>query len=169
MDLLGESDGGVVVGEDTGGLGVAAGERNAVVDVEDTVGTAGREDVACRGDSVGLGVDLALLPDAASRDGGLCRRGRRSVLAEVVGGIESSGDAGVELGVAVVGAIDNGELEATGVLEVQVELAVLGPLCGVVVGSNVSLEAVETKGNDLLWRVRTLFTVREGPIPGPGC
>lgn len=151
MDLLGESDGGVVVGQDTGGLGVAAGERNAVVDVEDAVGAARRVDVAGGRDVVDLGVDLALLPDAASGDGGLRCRGRTGVLAEVVGGVEGSGDAGVELSIAVVGAVNDGELEATGVLEVQVELAVLGPVGGVVVGSDVRLEAIETEGDDL-WR-----------------
>lgn len=116
VNLLGEGNGGVVVGDEAAGGGVGAGEGDAVVDVEDAVGAAGREDVAGRGDLVGLGVDLALLPDAAARDGRLRGRRGRSVLAEVVGAVEVAGDASLELGVAVVGALQDGELEAAGVL-----------------------------------------------------
>ena len=44
MNLLGESDGSVVVGDLTEGGRVAAGQRNAVVDVEDAGGAARRPD-----------------------------------------------------------------------------------------------------------------------------
>lgn len=117
VDLLGESNGGIIVGDLADGGAVGAGERNAVVDVEDAVGAAGREDVARGGDLVRLGVHLALRPDAAARDGRLRGRGCRSVLAEVVRAIEGSGDALVQLGIAVVRALDNGELEPAGVLQ----------------------------------------------------
>jgi hypothetical protein len=49
----------------------------------------------------------------------------------------------------VVRAVDDGELEAARVLEVQVQLAVLGLVGRVVAGSDVGLETVETEGDDL--------------------
>lgn len=116
VDLLGEGNGGVVVGDLADGSAVAAGEGDAVVDVEDAAGAAGRVDVAGGGDAVGLGVDLARLPDAAACDGGLGGGGGAGVLAEVVGAVKGAGDALLELSVAVVGGLDNGELEAAGVL-----------------------------------------------------
>lgn len=116
VDLLSESDGGIVVGDEAAGGRVGAGEGDAVVDVEDAVGAAGREDVAGRRDLVGLGVHLALLPDAAAGDRGLRRGRRRRVLAEVVRAVEVARDALLELGVAVVGALEDRELEAAGVL-----------------------------------------------------
>lgn len=149
VDLLGEGDGGIVVGELADGAAVGAGEGDAVVDVEDAVGAAGGVDVAGGRDGVGLGVDLALGPDAASADGGLGGGRVAGRLAEVVGRVEGARHARVELGVAVVRAVDDGELEAAGVLEVQVELAVLGLLGRVVAGSDVSLEAVEAECDDL--------------------
>ena len=149
VDLLSEGDGGIVVGELANGGAVGAGEGDTVVDVEDAVGAARGVDVAGGGDGVGLGVDLALGPDAASADGGLGRGGVAGRLAEVVGRVEGAGHAALELSVAVVRAVDDGELEAAGVLEVQVELAVLGLLGRVVAGSDVGLEAVEAEGNDL--------------------
>lgn len=116
VELLGEGEGGVVVGDDAAGRGVGAGERDAVVDVEDALGAARRVDVAGTGDLVALGVDLALLPDAATLDRGLGGGGGSSVLAEVVGAVEVAGDALLELSVAVVGRLKDGELEATRVL-----------------------------------------------------
>lgn len=125
VDLLGEGDGGIVVGDETAGGGDRAGEGDAVVDVEDAVGAARREDVAGRGDLVGLGVHLAVGPDAAARDGRLGGGGRLGVLAEVVGAVEVASHALVELGVAVVGALEDGELEAAGVLFCAVSVIVL--------------------------------------------
>lgn len=51
----------------------------------------------------------------------------------------------------MVGALDDRELESTGVFEVQVELAVLGPLGRVEAGADISLEAVKAKGDDLFF------------------
>src|SRR4029434_2169947 len=116
-DLLGEGDGGVVVGDEAAGAGVGAGQGDAVVDVEDAGGAARREDVAGGGDLVVLGVDLAVGPDAAAGDGGLRGGGGLRVLAEVVGAVEVARHALVELRVAVVGAVEHRELEAAGVLE----------------------------------------------------
>lgn len=73
MHLLGEGNGGVVVGDLAVGAGVAAGQRDAVVDVEEARLAAGRPDDRRRGHLVLLGVDLAVGPDAAARQGGLGR------------------------------------------------------------------------------------------------
>ena len=116
VDLLSESNGGIVIGDLANSAGVGAGERNAVVDVEDTVGAARRVDVAGSGDLVGLGVDLALSPDAATADGGLGGGGVRGRLGEVVGAEEGASHTGLEQSIAVVRALENGELEATGIL-----------------------------------------------------
>ena len=155
MDLLGEGDGGIVVGELAEGAAVGAGEGDAVVDVEDARGAAGAVDVAGSRDLVGLGVDLALGPDTAPGDGGLGGCGVSGGLGEVVGRVEGACHAGLELRVAVVGAVHHGELEPTRVLEVQVQLAVLGLLGRVVTGSDVGLELVEAKGDDLEELART--------------
>ena len=98
VDLLGEGDGGIVVGDEAAGRGVGAGQGDAVVDVEDAGGAARRVDDAGSGDLVVLGVHLAIGPDAAAGDRGLSRRRGLRVLAEVVG------------------AVEHGELEAAGVL-----------------------------------------------------
>ena len=60
-----------------------------------------------------------------------------------------TGDTGVETSPAVVGGVDDGVLEATGVLEVQVDLAVLGLLGGLDAWADVGLELIETIGDDL--------------------
>lgn len=171
VDLLGECNSGVVVADSAGSGAVCAGERNTVVDVEDSAGAAWRVDVAGSWDLVRLGVDLALGPDTATGDGGLrCGRGGR-VLAEVVGAVKGTSHALIELGISVVCALHDGELESTGVLqaggyceqvcnvivegaiyaylEVKVELAVLGLLGGADARSDVGLEPIETEGDDL--------------------
>lgn len=116
LEVLRELERGIVVGELAAGVLVGRGERQAVVDVEDALGAARRPDVAGGGDLVDLGVDLAVSPDSAARDGRLRGGGGRSILAEVVGAEEGARDALVELRVAVVRALDSGELEARGVL-----------------------------------------------------
>lgn len=73
VDLLGEGDGGVVVGDLARGGSVARREGDAVVDVEDAGGAAGRPDDGGGGDLVLLGVDLAVGPDPAAVDGGAGR------------------------------------------------------------------------------------------------
>jgi hypothetical protein len=49
----------------------------------------------------------------------------------------------------VVGRVHNGVLEAAGVLEVQVQLAVLGLVGRGDTGANVRLELIEAVSNDL--------------------
>lgn len=150
VDLLGEGDGGIIVGDLAAGRAVGAREGNAVVDVEDAVGAAWREDEAGGGDLVVLGVDLAGLPGGATLDGCLGSGGRRGVLAEVVRAVEGAGHALLELRIAVVRALDDGELEATGVPEVQVQLAVLGLESRAHIGSDVGLEPIEAECDDRL-------------------
>ena len=76
--------------------------------------------------------------------------GGSSILREVVGRVESTGDAGFQLGIAVVGRLHHRELEASGVLQVQMELAVLGPVGHRGAWADVRLEGIESKGDDLL-------------------
>jgi hypothetical protein len=52
----------------------------------------------------------------------------------------------------VVGRVHNGVLEAAGVLEVQVQLAVLGLVGRGDAGADVRLELIEAVSNDL-WNV----------------
>jgi hypothetical protein len=49
----------------------------------------------------------------------------------------------------VVDAAEDGELVTTGVLEVQVELAVLVAVCAGVSRADVGLEAIKAEGDDL--------------------
>lgn len=122
MDLLAHVDGGIVVSELARGIGIRRGKRDAVVDVEDLGCSAFRLDVVGRGDYVLFGVDLAIRPDTAAGDGGLRGAGLGGVRAEVVLAVEGAGDAGLELGVSVVGAVDDCEGVAGGVAERQVDL-----------------------------------------------
>ena len=59
MQLLRESNSGVIVGELTSSLGVLRRKREAVVDVQDAIVAARRPDDGCGLDFVGLGVDVA--------------------------------------------------------------------------------------------------------------
>lgn len=122
MDLLAHVDGGIVVSELPRGIGVRGGQRDAVVDVQDLGGAALALDVVRRGDHVLLGVDLPGSPEAAASDGGLGGAGLGGVRAEVVLAEEGAGDAGVELSVSVVGAVDDCERVAGWVAESQVDL-----------------------------------------------
>jgi hypothetical protein len=78
--------------------------------------------------------------------------GSTSILGEVVGGDEATGHTIVQTSPAVVGGVDNGVLEAAGVLEVEVQLAVLGLVGRGNAGANVRLELIEAVSNDL-WGV----------------
>lgn len=148
MHLLGERDGCVVVGDRAGGRAVGRSQGNAVVDVQDALGSTWRVDDAGGGDLVVLGVDLAGSPKSTTRNGS-SRGGRGGgILGEVVGAQERARDAGVKLGVAVVGAVEHGELEATGVVERQVELAVLGAVGDNSSWADVGLEGIEAEGDD---------------------
>lgn len=80
-----------------------------------------------------------------------------SILGEVVGRDEAPSHTVIQTRPAVVGGIDNGVLEAAGVLEVQVELAVLGLLRRGDAGANVRLELIEAISNDLCGSVRAWF------------
>lgn len=91
---------------------------------------------------------LARSPESATGDGSSCCGRGGSILGEVVGAEECARDASVKLGVAVVGAVEHGKLEASGVVERQVELAVLGPICDDCAGTNIGLESVKTEGDD---------------------
>lgn len=122
MDLLAHVDGGIVVGELARGVGVGRCQGDAVVDVEDLGGAALALDVVWRGDHVLFGVDLAGGPDTATSDGRLGGAGLGGVRAEVVLAEEGSRDAGIELGVPVVGAVDDCEGVAGRVAECQVDL-----------------------------------------------
>lgn len=75
--------------------------------------------------------------------------GLASILREVVGSDKATSDTGVKTSPAVVGSINNSVLEAAGVLEVQVELAVLALVGGLGAGADVGLEGIETISDDL--------------------
>lgn len=76
--------------------------------------------------------------------------GLASILGEVVGRDEASGYAVIKTRPAVVGSIENGVLETTGVLQVQVQLAVLAAVGRDGAGADVRLELIEAVSNDLL-------------------
>lgn len=173
MQLLGESNSGIVVGQFAASLAVLAGKRNAVVDVEDAVAAAGRPDGRRGLDAVLLGVDLAVGESAAAGEGGagclllwwlasvvyvegiVDGRGRgltcgsASVLGKVVSGDEATSHTVIKTSPAVVGRVDNSVLEATGVSKVQVQLAVLALVGGGSARANVRLELVEAISDDL--------------------
>jgi hypothetical protein len=149
VDGVGEGDGSIVVRYGAGGGGALGGQGDTVVDVQDAVCSARREDVGSGWHGVGLGVDLARSPDTASCDHrGRCCSGR-GILREVVGGQEGPGNAGIKLGIAVVGGIDNSKVEAAGVLQAQVDLALLSVVGDSGSWSDVGLEAVESKRHNL--------------------
>jgi hypothetical protein len=70
MELLGESNRRVIVGQLTRSLAVLGGEGNTVVDVEDTVAAARRPDGSGCLNRVLLGVDLAVGESTAAGEGG---------------------------------------------------------------------------------------------------
>jgi hypothetical protein len=69
VDLLGESDGGIVVGDLSECARVGAGERNAVVDIQQAIGAARRPDNRCGWYLVLLRVDSAIGPGWATFNG----------------------------------------------------------------------------------------------------
>jgi hypothetical protein len=69
VQLLGKSDGGIVVGQLASLGALLRGERNAVVDVEDAVAAAGGPDGGGGLDRVLLGVDLAVCEGTAASEG----------------------------------------------------------------------------------------------------
>lgn len=75
--------------------------------------------------------------------------GLASVLGEVVSSDEATSHALVETSPAVVSSVDNSVLEATGVDEVEVQLAVLGLVGSGEAGADVRLELIEAISNHL--------------------
>lgn len=73
VNLLSKGDGGIVVGDLTRGRAVAASERNAVVDVENSRLSARRPDHRGGGDLILLGVYLPINPGISASDGCLSR------------------------------------------------------------------------------------------------
>ena len=144
-----DADGGVVVADVTLGIAVSAGQRNAVVDVEDTVGTARRPDNRGIVNDIFLGVGVANLEVGVVRaaEGGPGVGQVVGILGEEVGGVEAGSNGAVKLDEAVVGGSDNAQLEARRVAERQVELAVLGGITRRGVGANFGVELVEAKSD----------------------
>ena len=154
MKLLGKSNSSIVVAHFTRLIRLLVRKRDSVVDVEDAVLATWRPDGSGGLNAVLLGVDLAVQQGAAAYGGHT--RGLRlaSVLREVVGRDEGPGYAFIEARPAVVGGVYHGVLEAAGVLQVQVELAVLAAVCGEVIG--------------ILFLVRdTGLGLPAGTVPGP--
>jgi hypothetical protein len=71
------------------------------------------------------------------------------ILGEVVGSDKAPSHTLIETGPSVVGSVEDGVLEATGVLEVQVELAVLAAVGRDGAGADVGLELIEAISDDL--------------------
>lgn len=161
VNLLSESDGGIVISDLARGGAVGAGQGDTVVDIKNTVSAARGIDVGRSRDGIGLGIDLTLLPDATSGDDGLSGGGGRRILREVVRREEGAGDVSVELGVTMVGTVDDSELEAARVVETQMELAVQSVFGHRCAGSNVGLEVIEAEGDDLQMRSISRWYGRE--------
>lgn len=125
MNLLAHIDGGIVISKLAAGIGIRGCQRDTVVDVQDLCGATFALHIVRRGDHILLGVDLPGSPEAAASDGGLGSAGVGGVRAEVVLAEEGAGDASIELGVAVVGAVDDCEGVAGWVAECQVDLLVV--------------------------------------------
>jgi hypothetical protein len=138
MKLLGESNSSIIVAHLTRLTRLLVRKRNPVVDVKDAVLATGRPDSRSRLHTVLLGVDLTVDEGAAAN--GCHARSLRlaGILGEVVGCDEASGHAFVETRPSVVGGIYDGVLEASRVLEVEVELAVLATVCGEMLASSSS-------------------------------
>lgn len=66
MELLGESNGSIIVRQLACGIGDLGSKRNAVVDVENAIAAARRPDGGSGLDAVLLGVDLAIEQRAAA-------------------------------------------------------------------------------------------------------
>jgi hypothetical protein len=72
-----------------------------------------------------------------------------SFLGEVIGRDEASSHAFVKTRPTVVGSVYDRVLETTRILEVQVQLAVLGAVCGSGARADIGLELIEAVSNDL--------------------
>lgn len=152
VELLSEGNGGIVVGKLSGSVALGAGQGNAVVDVEDTGSTAWRPDSSGRFDAVSLGIYLPVLECSTSNCGHAGGRSLAGILREVVGGNEVTSDTLIETSISVVGGVNNGVLKASGILEVQVELAVLAAVRDGSSGANIGLELIKSISNHGLVR-----------------
>lgn len=149
MQLLRKRNRRVIVTHLASLTGLLIRKRNAVVNVQDAIDTTRRPDGSRRLHAILLGVHLAQREfTAASGRHARCLRLTR-ILREVVRRDEVARHAFVESCVPVVGSVDYGVLEATWVLEVEVDLAVLAAVCGRGAGPDVCLECIETVGDDL--------------------
>jgi len=96
-----------------------------------------------------LGVDLAV-DERATTDSRHARGLRGAcILREVVGCDEGSSYAFVQARPAMVGCVNDGILETTWILEIEVELAVLRAVGGGCAGADVGLELVKAVRYDL--------------------
>jgi hypothetical protein len=156
MELLGESDSSVIIAHFTRLVSLLVRKCNTVVDVQDAVLAAGRPDSSRRLNAVLLGVDLAVQQRTAANSSHACSLCLAGVLGEVVCRNEVSGNAFVETSPAVVGGVYNCVLEASWVLKVEVQLAVLTAVGGGSAGADVRLELIEAVSNDL-WLCELVF------------
>ena len=121
------------------------GKGDLGVDVKQGVGTAWGPD-----DGGGIG---SVVNEVVGGDGTLpggAGGGLSSLSGEVVGVLLGTGDALVESGVSTVVGAEDGVLEATRVLDVQVELAVLAALGDGDAGADRGDVLVEYEGHDRL-------------------
>lgn len=93
---------------------------------------------------------------------GISYRGAR-VLREEIRREKGARHARVQLGVPVVRRLDDGVLEAAGVLEVEVDLAVLAAVRLRRARSDVGLKTIEAESDDLQEKPLSVFTDEKGP------
>ena len=150
MNLLRKRQRLVIIRNHARSLGVSARQRHPIVDIQLVRPPSTRRSHHLGGrHGVALRVHLAFGPNAAALD--LGARGARGprVAREEVRREEGARDALLEKCEAVVRRVNDGEGEARGVLEDDVQLAVLGAVHDGGAGADVGLEAVEADGEDL--------------------
>lgn len=154
MHLLCECDGSIVVRKLAVSSRVGRPQADAVVDVQDAGRAARRPDNSGGLDVVLLGVYLTVGEIASTLGAHAGRGSLAGILGEVVAGDKVAGDALVKTRPAMVGCGHDGVLEATWVLQVQVQLAGTRVVLGGDTGADVGLELVESVGDDLVIIVR---------------
>lgn len=113
MNLVRESNCGIVVRHHTRAIAISARECDAVVYVENgSLASASRPYVSLAWYNILFGVHLAIGPHATALDGRLGRGCIRGVVAKVVSREECACNTGVEFSVAVIHAVNDGETEA---------------------------------------------------------
>jgi len=145
VENLLDGDRGVIIGNLTLGIVTVRRERNAVVNVENTIGTTWGPDHGAAVHSVVLGVHLTVLVYPTAGDGSPGRGGVAGVLGEEVCGEEVTRDARVELGEAVIRAVEDRKGKSLRVFQVHVNLAVLGVVARLGSRPYVGLELVESQ------------------------